>query len=361
MSKETVKKEKRKAIHRVPAQLGYRMPAEWEPHEATWISWPHKEESWPGKMHIIPKVMAEIIWHLAGSEKVYINVGDAGMEEFVRGVLKESGIDLAQIDFYRIPTNDAWVRDHGPIFVVRESGSKRERAILDWGYNAWGNKYPPYDLDDVVPSRIANQWGMPLFEPGIILEGGSVDLNGRGTLLTSEQCLLNKNRNPKLSKAQIEQYLRDFLGVRHILWLGDGITGDDTDGHVDDLTRFINPTTVVTMVEEDPADENYQVLQDNLERLRSMKDQDGRPLDIMLLPMPGRVDYENQRLPASYANFYIANKKVLVPTYRHSNDARAISILQKCFPDREVVGIDCTDLVWGLGAIHCLTQQVPAI
>jgi agmatine deiminase len=337
------------------------MPAEWEPHEATWISWPHKEESWPGKMEIIPKVMAEIVWHLAQSEKVFINVNDAAMEKFVRGVLRGCNVPMEQIRFFLIPTNDAWVRDHGPIFVVRESGEGRERAILDWDYNAWGNKYPPFDLDDVVPAKIARELGLPLFEPGIILEGGSIDLNGAGTLLTSTQCLLNKNRNPKLSKDGIEQYLRDFLGVRNILWLGDGIVGDDTDGHIDDLTRFVSPTTVVTMVEEDPADDNYQILQDNLERLRTMKDQDSRPLDIVLLPMPGRVDYDNQRLPASYANFYIANKKVLVPTYRHANDARALSILEKCFPGRQVVGVDCTDLVWGLGAIHCLTQQVPLV
>ena len=344
-----------------PQQLGYRMPAEWEPHEATWISWPHKEASWPGKFEPVADIMGGIVRHLSQSERVYINVNDEAMEESVRAVLAKNHVDPARIDFYRIPTNDAWVRDHGPIFVVREKSGKRERAIIDWNYNAWGNKYPPFDLDEVVPEKIAKEWGCELYQPGIVMEGGSIDLNGRGTLLTSEQCLLNKNRNPHLSRTEIEKYLKDYLGVRHILWLGDGIIGDDTDGHIDDLTRFIDPHTVVTAIEEDSSDENYKILQDNLKRLKSMKDQDGKPLKIVTIPMPGRVDYEDQRLPASYANFYVANTKVLLPTYRHKNDARAIEMLQKCFPKREVVGVDCTDLIWGLGAIHCLTQQVPAI
>jgi len=349
------------APKKLPAELGYSMPAEWELHEATWISWPHKEASWPGKFEPVPDIMGGIVRHLSESERVYINVNDEEMEQFVRSVLARHKVDPARIDIYRIPTNDAWVRDHGPIFVVRERGGKRERAILDWNYNAWGNKYPPYDLDEVVPTKIAEQWGCELFEPGVVMEGGSIDLNGAGTLLTSEQCLLNKNRNPHLSKPEIEKYLKDYLGVRHILWLGDGIIGDDTDGHIDDLTRFIDARTVITAIEEDPKDENHPILQDNLKRLQSMKDQDGNPLKIVTMPMPGRVDYEDQRLPASYANFYIANTKVLVPTYRHKNDARAIEVLQKCFPKREVVGVDCTDLIWGLGAIHCLTQQVPAL
>lgn len=341
--------------------MGYSMPPEWAPHEATWISWPHKEASWPGKFEPVPDIMGEIVRHLSTSEHVYINVNDDAMEAFVRSVLKKHQVDSSRFRIYRIPTNDAWVRDHGPIFVLRQRDGKKERAIIDWGYNAWGNKYPPFDLDDVVPEKIAKEWGCELYQPKIVMEGGSIDLNGAGTLLTSEACLLNKNRNPSLSKSQIEQYLKDYLGVRHILWLGDGIIGDDTDGHIDDLTRFVDPHTVVTAIEEDSRDENYEILQANLKRLQSMKDQDGKPLRIVEIPMPGRVDYEDQRLPASYANFYIANTKVLVPTYRHKNDARAIEVLQKCFPKREVVGVDCTDLIWGLGAIHCLTQQVPKI
>lgn len=346
---------------RLPAPMGFSMPPEWAPHEATWISWPHKEASWPGKFEPVAGIMAGIVGHLVEGERVFINVNDEAMERFVRSVLDKHGVDLSRVDFYRIPTNDAWVRDHGPIFVLREKGGRRERAIVDWNYNAWGNKYPPFDLDDVVPTKVAKLWGVDLFEPGIIMEGGSIDLNGEGTLLTSEACLLNKNRNPHLSKAEIERYLKDYLGVRHILWLGDGIVGDDTDGHIDDLTRFVNPTTVVTVLEDNPADENYSILRDNLKRLQSMKDQDGRPLDIVTLPMPSRVDYEDQRLPASYANFYIANGRVLVPTYRCPNDRRALEVLQGCFPARKVIGIDCVDLIWGLGAIHCLTQQVPAI
>ena len=345
----------------LPAEMGYHMPAEWEPHEATWISWPHKEESWPGKFQPVPDIMGNLVRLLSESERVYINVNDEAMEDSVRSVLVKNRVDLGRVDFYRIPTNDAWVRDHGPIFVVREKNGKRERAIIDWNYNAWGNKYPPYDLDEVVPKKIAAQWKVPLFEPGIIMEGGSIDLNGKGTLLTSEACLLNPNRNPQLSKSDIEQYLKDYLGVQNILWLGDGIVGDDTDGHIDDLARFINPTTVVSVIEEDPADANYGLLEENLKRLKTMKDQDGNPLNLVTLPMPGRIDYENQRLPACYANFYIANTIVLVPTYRHGNDRRAVEILQKCFPDRKVVGVDCVDLIWGLGAIHCLTQQVPAV
>jgi agmatine deiminase len=244
--------------------------------------------------------------------------------------------------------------------VTRESAAGRDRAIVDWGYNAWGGKYPPFDLDDAVPQHVAKLRGLPLFSPGIVMEGGSLEVNGAGTLLTTEACLLNPNRNPHLNRAQIEQYLCDYLGVRHVLWLGDGIVGDDTDGHIDDLTRFVNPTTVVTVVEEDPQDENYGLLQENLHRLRTMKDQDGQPLRIVELPMPGLVECEDQRLPASYANFYIANRQVIVPTYHHANDARALEILQREFPDRKVVGIDSSDLIWGLGSFHCISQQEPA-
>jgi agmatine deiminase len=231
---------------------------------------------------------------------------------------------------------------------------------VDWGYNAWGGKYPPFDLDDAVPQHVAKYRDLPLFSPGIVMEGGSIEVNGRGTVLTTEACLLNKNRNPDLSKEQIEEYLRDYLGVRNVLWLGDGIIGDDTDGHIDDLTRFVNPTTVVTVVEEDPQDENHEILQENLKRLRTLKDQDGRALRIVELPMPGKVEYEEQRLPASYANFYIANGMVLVPTYRNkTTDARALEILQREFPERKVIGVDSTELIWGLGSFHCISQQEP--
>jgi agmatine deiminase len=344
-----------------PAALGYRMPAEWEPHEATWLSWPHKEASWPGKFEPVPAIFAELTKHLTASELVRINVADEDFAEQVRIELHKANVDLSRVTFHFNPTNDAWCRDHGPVYVVRARNGQRERAINDWGYNAWGNKYPPYDLDDVVPTRIAREFHEPLFTPTIVMEGGSLDVNGRGTLLTTESCLLNPNRNPHLTKAQIEQYLRDYLGVTNILWLGDGIVGDDTDGHIDDLTRFVSADTIVTVIEEDPADENYEPLQENYQRLQTMRDQDGQPFRLVTMPMPGALYFDDQRLPASYANFYIANQSVLVPTYRHANDARALATLQTLFPTRPVVGLDCTDLVWGLGAIHCVTQQQPAV
>jgi agmatine deiminase len=343
-----------------PAELGYRMPAEWEPHRGTWLSWPHKEASWPGKFGSVPATFARMVYHLAAHEEVHINVAGPAMEADARRLLEDAGADRKKIFFHYHPTNDAWCRDHGPIFIQRRNNGKREEAIVDWGFNAWGDKYPPYDLDDAIPIRVAEELGLPLFRPGIILEGGSIDVNGCGTLLTTEACLLNPNRNPGLGRPEIEGYLRDYLGATHILWLGEGIVGDDTDGHVDDLTRFVDPTTVVTVVEEDPADENYEPLQSNLERLKRMTDQDGRPLRVIPLPMPRPIWHQGQRLPASYANFYIANGLVLLPTYDPARDEEARASLQSLFPTREVIGIDCTDLVWGLGAFHCVTQQWPA-
>ena len=343
-----------------PAQLGYSMPAEWAPHRGTWLSWPHKEASWPGRFEPVPGIFARMVQLLSDAEEVHINVSGPEMEQQVRRLLLP-GTRPANVRFHHFPTNDAWCRDHGPIFVQRHTPSGVEQAIVDWGYNAWGDKYPPYDLDDVIPSRVGTEYGIPVFHPGIVMEGGSIDVNGAGSLLTTEACLLNPNRNPQLSKRQIEQYLEDYLGVRHILWLGDGIEGDDTDGHVDDLTRFVDPTTVVTVVEEDPADTNYEPLQENLKRLGSMKDQDGRPLRVITLPMPRRLEHEGQRLPASYANFYIGNSVVLLPTYDTRRDGEAVDTLQRLFPTRRVVGIDCTDLVWGLGAFHCVSQQWPAL
>lgn len=343
-----------------PAALGFRMPAEWAPHRGTWLSWSHKEASWPGKFEPVPGIFARIVRELARAEEVHINVSGPDMEESVRTLLARERAELGRVRFHHHPTNDAWCRDHGPIFLQRTVDGRREEAIVDWDYNAWGGKYPPYDLDDVIPSRIGAELGLPVFHPGIVMEGGSIDVNGRGTLLTTEACLLNPNRNPTLTRAQIEQYLRAYLGVRHILWLGEGIAGDDTDGHVDDLSRFVDPTTVVTVVEEDPGDENYEPLQENLQRLRSMTDQDGRPLRVELLPMPRPLVHDGQRLPASYANFYVANGLVLVPGYDADQDAKAEAVLRRLFPGRRIVVMDCTDLVWGLGAFHCVTQQWPA-
>lgn len=348
-------------MNETPAQLGYRMPAEWEPHQAVWLSWPHKQESWPGKFETVEPVVAGAVAALAGSELVRINVLDGDHEAHVARLLTARGVDLAGVRFHHFPTNDAWCRDHGAIFVVRERGGRRELAATDWDYNAWGEKYPPFDRDVEIPRRMAEALGVPRFVGDMVLEGGSIDVNGAGVLITTEQCLLNPNRNPHLTREAIEARLRGFLGVHAIWWLGEGIVGDDTDGHVDDLTRFVAEDTVVTVLEDDPADANYPMLRENLERLRSLRMPDGRPLRIVTLPMPEPVIYEEQRLPASYANFYIGNTVILQPTFNCARDRAAIETIQRCFPTRRVVGIDCTDLVWGLGTFHCLSQQVPAV
>jgi agmatine deiminase len=351
--------------NKTPAQLGYRMPAEWEPHAATWLSWPRREGiSFPDSFDRVLPALREMVAALIGdgqsgsdSEPVCINVINGAHEAEARAVLDV----LPQqecITYYEIPTNEPWCRDHGPIFLTRRTDPKL--AIVDWDYNAWGNKYPPFDLDEVVPTRIAEILKVPIFYPRMILEGGSIEVNGAGALLTSESCLFNKNRNPNLSPDEIEKRLRDFLGVREILWLGDGIEGDDTDGHIDDLARFVSETKVVTVVEENSDDANYKSLQENLERLRKMK-AGGLKIDIVILPMPKKIVRDGLRLPASYANFYIANSCVLVPTFADPADELALSILRDCFPNRRVVGIDCRELIWGLGTFHCLTQQQPAI
>ncbi len=339
-----------------PAQLGFRMPAEWEPHEATWLSWPHNRETWPGKFAPVPVVYAEIVRALMVAERVRICVPDAECRGEAEEILRHHRAWNENVELFEIPTNDSWTRDHGPCFVT--DGTRRR--IVKWEYNAWGGKYPPYDLDNAVALEIAERFGFDHWRPGIVMEGGSIDVNGRGTVLTTEACLLNPNRNPHLSKERIEGYLRDCLGTPNVLWLGDGIAGDDTDGHVDDITRFTDPRTIVTAVEEDPGDENYDPLQQNLALLLGMKDQDGKPFRIVRLPMPDAVHFDGRRLPASYANFLIANGVVLLPVYQCGNDRRAITIMQELFPDRRIVPIDCTDLVWGLGAIHCISQQEPA-
>jgi agmatine deiminase len=340
-----------------PAALGYRMPAEWEPHAATWLSWPRREGiSFPDSFNRVLPTLRTMVEALIESEQVCINIRNGAHEAEAQAALR--GLPIERIAFYRIATNEPWCRDHGPIFLTR--GREPKLAIIDWNYNAWGNKYPPFDLDEVVPTRVAETLQLPVFYPGMVLEGGSIEVNGSGALLTTESCLLNNNRNPTLSRKEIEQRLRDYVGVRNILWLGNGIAGDDTDGHVDDLTRFISERTVVTVVEANRGDENYDALQNNLVRLREMKIDQGK-LDIITLPMPKKIVREGLRLPASYANFYIANTCVLVPTFADPNDEAALSVLRECFPDRRVIGIDCRELIWGLGAFHCLTQQQPAV
>jgi agmatine deiminase len=338
----------------------YRMPAEWEDHEGTWLAWPHNEEHWPGNFAPIPNVYATIVRELALREKVFVCVNNGAMEEQARQELKRAEItsDLwRHIVFFHIPTNASWSRDHGPIFVKNQKG---QIVITDWIFNSWGGKYPPWELDDVVPQQIGKMLNIPVVQPGIVLEGGSIDVNGKGTLLTTEQCLLNENRNPHLNRLQIEECLRRYLGTSHVLWLKEGIIGDDTDGHIDDLARFVNERTVVCVLEENSQDENFEILKRNYEDLKSMRDQDGELLRVVSLPMPAPVFHEGNRLPASYANFYIANRAVLVPTFRCSQDQNAIDILKTLFPGRDIVGIDCVDLVWGLGTLHCSTQQQPA-
>jgi agmatine deiminase len=344
----------------VPASLGFRMPAEWEPHAATWLAWPHKEDSWPGNFGPIPAVWVEMVRALEPHERVKILVNDAAAAATVRQLLAAAAVSDRNVSLHVIATNDAWVRDHGPTFITRRVDSRTELAAVKWRYNAWGGKYPPWDLDDAVAEKVGAQLGVPVFRPGIILEGGSIDVNGKGTLLTTEACLLNPNRNPHLSRSRIEQYLQDHLSVRHILWLGEGIVGDDTDGHIDDLARFVDPCTVVTVLETNPQDENFEPLRANYERLLDMTDQDGSRLRVVTLPMPRPVLYDGHRLPASYANFYIANGAVLVPTFNDPHDATALRTLTELFPQRRVVGIHATEMVWGLGAMHCVTQQQPA-
>jgi len=344
-----------------PKALGYHFPAEWHPHRATWLSWPHKEASWPGKITTIYRPYCQFIKEVSAGEQVCINVADATMQSVATTHLKEAGVDLSKITFYHHPTDDAWCRDHGPAFLINPNADN-PKLVVDWGYNAWGNKYPPYEQDDVIPSWVARALNLPVVHPGIVMEGGSVDFNGKGTLLTTTACLLNKNRNPHLSQGEIERYLFDYYGISQVLWLGDGIVGDDTDGHIDDITRFVNEDTVVTVVETNRADENYAILQDNLKLLKEMRLPNDKKLNIIELPMPAPVEYDGQRLPASYANFYIANATVVVPTYRDElNDQKALDILSSCFPDRNVVGIDSTDIIWGLGSWHCLSQQEPDI
>ena len=345
---------------KTPHNLGYHFPAEFAKHDATWLSWPHKEASWPGKIKTIYPVYAEFIRLLAEGEQVNINVVDEAMKQNALHYLQEASANLDAVKFFAHPTNDAWCRDHGPAFVIN-TNAEQKKIIVDWGYNAWGGKYPPFDLDDNIPTLIAQHYKIPVVYPGIVMEGGSVDFNGQGTVLTTTSCLLNANRNPHLNQGQIEQYLHDYYGVENILWLGDGIVGDDTDGHIDDLTRFVNEITVVTVVEENKQDENYSILQENLTAIKKLRLENGKPLDIVELPMPAPVVYEDMRLPASYANFYIGNKYVIVPTFRDKNDDRALQILQACFRDRKVIGLDSLDIIWGLGSFHCLSQQEPSV
>lgn len=379
------------SANKTPVELGFYMPAEWRAHAATWLSWPKDPETWPERIPQVENIFLQMMAALAPNETVNLLVDGEETEQSVGVRCKFAG--GGNIRFHRIPTVDSWIRDYGPNFLVSDPVSDKLQFVVDspskppakandklkfigqwdgyglafndWIFNAWGNKYEELKQDDSIPQRLESFLKARRFEPGIVLEGGSIEVNGAGCVLTTEQCLLNPNRNPHLSKSEIEQYLKDYLGVAKVLWLGEGIVGDDTDGHIDDVARFVAEDTIICAVEDDPLDANYELLQDNLKRLQKMSDARGRAFEIVTLPMPGVVggastDKRNlERLPASYANFYIANNVVLAPVFGHVNDARALETLEQVFPDRRVVGINCEPLVWGMGTIHCVTQQQP--
>ncbi|HEX7960199.1 MAG TPA: agmatine deiminase family protein [Terriglobales bacterium] len=351
-----------------PAALGYRMPAEWEPHEATWIAWPHNSQDWPGKFQGIQWTYVDIVRHLSKHERLHILVNNEMAEAKAELSLDRSNVRLDNIQFHKWATDRVWTRDSGPIFVKRDH-STQQIAVLDWQFNAWA-KYPNWQNDDALPGLVAAQLGMKIWKPAIeingekrriVLEGGSIDVNGRGTMLTTEECLLSdvQQRNPGVNGDQLEQIFADFLNVKKAIWLQRGIAGDDTHGHIDDIARFVAPNKVVAAVESNHSDENYEPLRANLQQLKQSTDQDGRPLEVIELPMPAPVVFRNQRLPASYANFYIANDVVLVPTFNDPNDRHALNVLAELFPERQIIGIHCADFIWGLGAIHCMTQQQP--
>jgi agmatine deiminase len=350
-----------------PAALGYAMPAEWQPHAATWLSWPKDPLTWPDRVPQAEAVFLRMIEVLAEQETVNVLVDDEATRDQVRARMPWP--QARSVQLHVIPTVDSWIRDYGPNFLLarperRQPGGPLAHSALAynaWGFNAWGDKYAALKQDARIPRALAPLLRVPVFEPGLVLEGGSIDVNGEGVVMTTEQCLLNPNRNPALSRADIERALRDYLGVSDVLWLGEGVAGDDTDGHIDDIARFVSPRTIVTAVEEDPADPNFEPLQDNLRRLELARDPAGRRYQVVRLPMPGALLAEGEPLPASYANFYIANGVVLLPVFDHANDAVATETLARLFPDRRIVPINCRDLVWGMGAIHCVTQQQPKV
>jgi agmatine deiminase len=335
-----------------PKSLGYRMPAEWEPQEAIWLTWPHNELTWPdGMLADVERTYVQIIEALYPGQKIKLLVKNPESELRIRLMLDQEAIALSQVRFVPVPAEDSWIRDYGPTFVVQPA--HRRLAMVKWIFNAWGNKYDDLIGDDRIPLELNRSLQMEVFEPGIVLEGGSIEVNGTGTVLTTEQCLLNKNRNPELSRPQIEEYLREYLNVSKVLWLAEGIAGDDTDGHIDDIARFVDENTVLCAWEDDPADANYTILKDNYDRLV------GFGLSVVKLPMPGYVGDRHARLPASYANFYIGNDVVVVPTFGHANDRRALDVIQGCFSSRRVIGVYAAAMVHGLGTIHCCSQQEP--
>lgn len=343
-----------------PKSLGYYFPAEWERHAATWLTFPSHEASFPGKMDQIILPYMTFVKTISLGEKVKINVHNKKIKDRVTDLLKEFNIDNRKIELFIHPSDDVWCRDHGPAFLVNHDAVAGNKVVVSWDFNAWGGKYP-CSKDKQIGLLIAAKLGLDVYNPGIVMEGGSIDVNGAGTLITSESCLLNQNRNPGLNRQKIEEYLIDYYGIEQILWLANGIDGDDTDGHIDDVARFIKADTVITMTEPDTNDINHKILDENLRLLKSFRLPSGKPLQIIEIPMPEPVFYRGHRLPASYANFYICNYAVVVPTYRCENDQVALDIFKEQFTDREIVGIDATDIVWGFGSFHCLSQQEPAV
>lgn len=343
-----------------PKSLGFRMPAEWEKQEAVWIAWPHNKETWPNDMlKEVENSYVELVKALHTGQKVNILVNDEKEKNEIAELLRKRGVNSSQLHFFPIRNVDGWIRDYGPTFVVNDK--TRQKAMVKWIFNAWGNKYDDLKEDEGIQYKINEYLKLKMFEPNIVLEGGSIEVNGSGTLLTTEQCLLNKNRNPHLSKEQIENYLKEYLNVSNILWLKEGIAGDDTDGHIDDIARFVNQNTVVCASEDNENDENYQILKENYELLIKMKDEKGNKLNVIKLPMPGFVGNKERRYPASYCNFYIGNEAVVVPVFGHENDKKALAIIQEAFPDRKVIGINSKEMVYGFGSFHCLSQQEPKV
>lgn len=343
-----------------PADLGYRMPAEWENQKAIWLAWPYNELTFEEFLPKVEKTFIQYIQSLQRGQFIELLVNDEEMHAKVNKQLSSANIDMARVHFHVIPNADVWIRDYGPSFVVNPK-SQQPLAMVKWIFNAWGNKYDDLKPDNEVFLKLREQLSYPMYEPNIVLEGGSIDVNGQGTVLTTEQCLLNENRNKHLTKEQIETILMQFLNVQQVLWLKEGIVGDDTDGHIDDIARFVNVDTIVCAYEDDIQDENYLILKENYDRLLKMRNLQGKPFNIIKMPMPGYVGEDNQRLPASYLNFYIGNDTVVVPTFNHVNDKKALKILQDIFPSRKIVGIDCTYLVYGLGTLHCSSQQQPFV
>ncbi len=335
-----------------PKALDYRFPAEWEPHAATWLSWPHNEDTWPGVFDRIFAPYTEFVKAISQGEKVCVCVeGRKKAEE----ILEKYGADLSRIELFPFPTNDAWCRDHGPAFLISENHPK---AVVNWVFNSWGSKYP-YELDAKIPSLIANHYRMPIFRPGIVLEGGSIEVNGKGALLTTKACLLNRNRNPNLLPHEIEEYLIDYYAIDQVLWLERGIEGDDTDGHIDDIARFVSEDTVVAPLAYSASHPDYQVLKENFHALEKMKLKTGKEIRAIALPVPSPYIEDGKLLPCSYANFYICNAAVIVPTFQDPQDEVALEVLSRYFPDRKVVGIPSKDIILGLGSFHCLSQQEP--